>query len=86
MGYFELLPTPEDVSEQLSQAGLTAAHRKEALHAVAYFLGEHSDYYDNEWQRVGEKEDRGSHDTLKQLAQEFRDAADAIPDSPTSTS
>ncbi|WP_068426736.1 hypothetical protein [Janibacter terrae] len=81
MGYYELLPTPDDLSEELAKAGLTAAQRKEALDAVAYFLGEHGDYYKNEFQRVGEKEDRGSHDTLSKLPREIHEAAGAVPDS-----
>lgn len=81
MGYYELLPTPDDLSEELAKAGLTAAQRKEALDAVAYFLGEHSDYYKSEFQRVGEKEDRGSHDTLSKLSREIGEAADAVSDS-----
>ena len=71
MGYRELLPQVDSVSSQLNDAGLSPQQRESVLAAVGYYLEQYSDFYHNEYQRVGERQDQGAHEALNEIAQDF---------------
>lgn len=71
MGYRDLLPQVDGVTSEMTEAGLSPEQRQRILSAVGTLLMEHSDYYLNEYQRVGERQDQGAHDALAELAQDF---------------
>lgn len=75
MGYRELLPDTDSVATDLKDAGLTPEQRQRALDSVAYMIGEYADYYDNEYQRFGERSDKGAHEALSEIAEMFRSEA-----------
>lgn len=75
MGYRDLLPQVDSVTSELTEAGLSPEQRQRILGAVGILLVEHSDYYLNEYERVGERQDRGAHEALAELAQDFLTAS-----------
>lgn len=71
MGYRDLLPQVESVTSEMIDADLSPEQRQRILSAVGTLLVHYSDYYLNEYQRVGERQDQGAHDALAELAQDF---------------
>jgi hypothetical protein len=72
MGYRELLPQADVVANRLKEAGLTPDQQQAAFESFAYLLDEYADYYQNEYERVGEKEDRGAQQALFEMAEMIR--------------
>lgn len=75
MGYFELLPRIDDICKELTEADFSAQQRETLLAMFGNYLNEWSEYHLNEFQRVGEKQDRGAYEALDQMAQDFLSAS-----------
>jgi len=75
MGYFELLPRIDDLCNELDEAGFSAKQRESMLAVFGNYLNEWSEYHLNEFQRIGEKQDRGAHEVLNEMAQDFLSAS-----------
>lgn len=71
MGYRELLPQIDSISTELIDAELSPQQRENVLAIVGNYLNEWSEYHHNEFERIGEKQDKGAHEALSQMAQDF---------------
>jgi len=76
MGYRELLPDVNHVATEMDKAGLNKSQQSQVLRAFAYVMDEHAQYFDNEYERIGEKQDMGASEALSQFADDFRLVAD----------
>ena len=75
MGYQELLPVADYVADRLNKAGLTREQQQVTFEAFAHLISEYADFYSNEYERVGEKQDLGAHEALTELSQMFESEA-----------
>jgi hypothetical protein len=75
MGYRNLLPDADSVAVDLADAGLTAEQQQRVFDSVAYFISEYADFYQNEYERIGEKEDKGAQEALGEIVEMFRSEA-----------
>jgi hypothetical protein len=75
MGHFELLPEPGTITEAMRDAGMTPDQQQAVLETMAYVLNEHAEYHDSEYQKIGEKTDKGAAEALTFFADAFRSDA-----------
>jgi hypothetical protein len=75
MGYRDLLPQIVSISTELIEAELSPQQRVSVLAIVGNYLNEWSEYHLNEFERVGEKQDKGAHEALNEIAQDFLSAS-----------
>lgn len=75
MGYRELLPKADYIADRLNKAGLTREQQQETFEAFAHLINEYSDFHQNEYERVGEKQDLGAQEALSDLALMFESEA-----------
>lgn len=76
MGYRELLPDVHHVVAEMDKAGLDKLQQSQVLRAFAYVLDEHAQYFNNAYQRIGEKQDLGASEALAEFAEDFRAMVD----------
>lgn len=75
MGYRDLLPDGDYIADRLNKAGLTREQQQHTFEAFAHLITDYADYYLNEYERVGEKQDLGAHEALTEMAQMFESEA-----------
>lgn len=75
MAYRDLLPETSTVTTALRNEGLTPEQQQNVLDAVSQLLQEHADYYQYEYDRIGEKDDRGAGSALQEMGDSFRSEA-----------
>lgn len=71
MGYKELLPQGEDISKKLIESGFDNSQRQTIFDVFGEFLREHAEYYENQYDKIGERDDRGAAGALHTIADWF---------------
>lgn len=75
MAYRDLLPGADSLAVDFSDAGLTKEQQQRVFDSTAHFLNEYAEYYQNEYERVGEKGDKGAQEALTEIVDMFTSEA-----------
>lgn len=68
MAHRDLLPTGEDLFDELVENGLAEEEARSTMASFGHYLRLHADYYGDQWKINGERQDEGVEDALRTLA------------------
>jgi len=65
VSYADLLPDVSDLRASLKGHGLSNAQLRDVLTTVGWYLREHAEFHQNEYERIGEKRDLGASEEFE---------------------